>query len=467
MKKQKKKKRGKKSVQNLLGLQGFTTYGLKTTGGELVYFAIQPTNISVLSHVNIEIKIRHLLMVLTALPHLEVACLDSAQRFDDNQQFMESRIRQEDNPKVRYALAQDREFLDSIQLEMSTARQFVLALRFKNEKDSQIFSRINDARKALHDEGFEARRMGPSEVKRMLALYFEASMTGDQIPDVEGAENFDLTKLRCYLMKKTVLVLITFALVIAVAGSGFWLVHYFIDSREQRQTYETLAEKFVLESTPTPESTTPAENSSPTENSSETAQTVSLTTAPPRHDLAALAAENPDCAGWITIPDTGIDYPVMHTPDDPEHYLRRDFYGESASGGTPFLDGRNLAEAENQNLILYGHNMMDGSMFKPLISYLEPSFRETHKEIYLELSEKQYRYELVTILETNTQCSLYQYTDLSDPAEESDFRAAILKETDLDGVHQASGYLTLSTCNNGGGNSRVLVIAALAGEVSQ
>ena len=467
MKKQKKKKRGKKSVQNLLGLQGFTTYGLKTTGGELVYFAIQPTNISVLSHVNIEIKIRHLLMVLTALPHLEVACLDSAQRFDDNQQFMESRIRQEDNPKVRYALAQDREFLDSIQLEMSTARQFVLALRFKNEKDSQIFSRINDARKALHDEGFEARRMGPSEVKRMLALYFEASMTGDQIPDVEGAENFDLTKLRCYLMKKTVLVLITFALVIAVAGSGFWLVHYFIDSREQRQTYETLAEKFVLESTPTPESTTPAENSSPTENSSETAQTVSLTTALPRHDLAALAAENPDCVGWLTIPDTGIDYPVMHTPDDPEHYLRWDFYGNSASGGTPFLDGRNLAEAENQNLILYGHNMMDGSMFKPLISYLEPSFQETHKEIYLELSEKQYRYELMTVLETNTQCSLYRYTDLNDPVTESNFRAAILKETDLEGVHQAPGYLTLSTCNNGGGDSRVLVVASLAGEVSQ
>lgn len=268
-------------------------------------------------------------------------------------------------------------------------------------------------------------------------------------------------------MKKTVLVLITFALVIAVAGSGFWLVHYFIDSREQRQTYETLAEEFVLESTPGFNSTTPAESSSPIENSSEPAESVSLTTAPPRHDLVALASENSDCVGWLTIPDTGIDYPVMHTPDDPEHYLRRDFYGDSASGGTPFLDGRNLAETENQNLIVYGHNMMDGSMFKPLISYLEPSFQETHKEIYLELSEKQYRYELVTILETNTQCSLYQYTDLSDPAEESDFRAAILKETDLDGVHQASGYLTLSTCNNGGGNSRVLVIAALAGEVSQ
>ena len=196
MNKQKKKKRGKKSVQNLLGLQGFTAYGLQTTGGELVFFAIQPTNISVLSHANVEIKIQNLLMVLRSLPHLEAVCLDSAQRFDDNQQFMEQRIRQEDNPKVRAALEQDREFLDSIQLEMSTARQFVLALRFKNEKDSQIFSRINDAQKALHDEGFEAWRMGKPEIKRMLALYFESSMTGDQIPDVEGSENFDLSKLK-------------------------------------------------------------------------------------------------------------------------------------------------------------------------------------------------------------------------------------------------------------------------------
>ena len=64
-------------------------------------------------------------------------------------------------------------------------------------------------------------------------------------------------------MKKTVLVLITFALVIAVAGSGFWLVHYFIDSREQRQTYETLAEEFVLESTPSvrPESSSSLDSS--------------------------------------------------------------------------------------------------------------------------------------------------------------------------------------------------------------
>ena len=269
-------------------------------------------------------------------------------------------------------------------------------------------------------------------------------------------------------MKKTVLVLITFALVVAVAGCGFWLVHYFIDSKEQRETYETLAEEFVLES---PTSVPPESSSSspsPDEAGEEPGSSpVADLDAPPRHDLTALAAENPDCAGWITIPDTGIDYPVMHTPEDPEHYLRRDFYGNNASGGTPFLDGRNAAQVEGQNLILYGHNMMDGSMFKPLISYLEPNFRETHKDIFLEIDGRQYHYEVLAVVETSVKSTLYTFTDLSDPAEESDFRAALLKETELEVVHQASGYLTLSTCNNGGGNSRVLVIAALAGEVSQ
>ena len=269
-------------------------------------------------------------------------------------------------------------------------------------------------------------------------------------------------------MKKTILVLITFSLVIAVAGCGFWLVHYFIDSNEQRATYETLAEEFVLESAPSvqPEASSSSSSADETETAADVFSADSLE-ASPRHDLTALSSENSDCVGWLTIPDTGIDYPVMHTPDDPEHYLRRDFYGESASGGTPFLDGRNAAQAEGQNLILYGHNMMDGSMFKPLISYLEPNFRETHKDIFLEIDGRQYHYEVLAVVETSVKSTLYTFTDLSDPAEESDFRAALLKETELEVVHQASGYLTLSTCNNRGGSSRVLVIAALAGEVSQ
>ena len=266
-------------------------------------------------------------------------------------------------------------------------------------------------------------------------------------------------------MKKTILVLISFALILTVAGCGFWLAHYFIDAKEQRTAFENLSQEYVMEITPT--LSVPQESSSSAVSAdSTTDETESSPDAPPRHDLAALAEENPDCVGWITIPDTGIDYPVMYTPDDPEHYLRRDFSGNSASHGTPFLDGRNQDTVENQNLILYGHNMMDGSMFKPLISYLEPSFRETHQEIYLELSEKQYQYDVLAVVETSTKSPLYTFTSLADPAVAADFRATLLRETDLDVVHQAEGYLTLSTCNNGGGNSRVLVIAALTGEVS-
>lgn len=78
-----KKKKGR-SVQELLGIKTFTKYGLATTNGELLFYLVSPTNISVLSHTNIEIKIRHLMMVLSALPDIEIICTDSSECFDDN-----------------------------------------------------------------------------------------------------------------------------------------------------------------------------------------------------------------------------------------------------------------------------------------------------------------------------------------------------------------------------------------------
>lgn len=156
---------------------------------------------------------------------------------------------------------------------------------------------------------------------------------------------------------------------------------------------------------------------------------------------------------------------MVWTPSDPEHYLRRDFYGNPASGGTPFLDGRSQPQAEGQNLIVYGHNMLDGSMFKPVLQYLVPNFLVTHQDIYLELGGSQYRYQVVAAVETDSSCPLYSYTDLNSPEKASMFRGALLQATDLDAVHHAPGYLTLSTCNDQGGNSRVLVVAALQGEV--
>ncbi len=266
-------------------------------------------------------------------------------------------------------------------------------------------------------------------------------------------------------MKKEILIVLSVVLVVVIVACGLWLGYYAVDSQHQKQTYETLAEDFLLEE---PESSLSlAENDSPEQSSTTQETVVTLTTAPPCHDLAALQAENSACVGWLTIPDTTVDYPVVWTPSDPEHYLRRDFYDSYASGGTPFLDGRNQARAEGQNLILYGHNMLDGSMFKPVLQYLSPNFRETHQDIYLELDGAQYHYQVIAALETNTRSPVYTYTDLSGAAEMEDFRAALLEETGLEAVPRTEGYLTLSTCNNQGGNSRLLVIAVLVEEVQR
>ena len=266
-------------------------------------------------------------------------------------------------------------------------------------------------------------------------------------------------------MKKEILIVLSVVLVVVIVACGLWLGYYAVDSQHQKQTYETLAKDFLLEE---PESSLSlAEDDSSSESSAAGGTVVTLTTAPPRHDLAALQSENPDCVGWLTIPDTTVDYPVVWTPKNPEHYLRRDFYGNHASGGTPFLDGRNQARAEGQNLILYGHNMLDGSMFKPVLQYLTPNFRQTHQDIYLELNGAQYHYQVIAALETNTRSPVYAYTDLSDIAEMKNFRAMLPEETGLNAVPQAEGYLTLSTCNTQGGDSRVLVIAALVEEVQR
>ena len=84
--KQQKKRKGR-SVQDFIGVKTFTKYGLMTQKGELLFYLVSPTNISVLSYVNIEIKIRHLMMVLSSIPDIEITCTDSSECFDDNKAY--------------------------------------------------------------------------------------------------------------------------------------------------------------------------------------------------------------------------------------------------------------------------------------------------------------------------------------------------------------------------------------------
>ena len=176
----------KNSVQSLIGFERFTNYGIRTDKAEIAFFSVEPTNISVLSAVSVDTKIHRMMSLLTSVPELEIIATDSCEYFDSNKAYIKERLAKEQNEAVRKLLEADMEYLDSIQVEMSTARQFLFAVRFRKEKESFIFNRLNEIGKVIKDNGFIAHRLDKSEIKRMLALYFGTSITGDMIEDVEG-----------------------------------------------------------------------------------------------------------------------------------------------------------------------------------------------------------------------------------------------------------------------------------------
>lgn len=173
-------------IQEFLGIQGFTRYGLAVNRGELLYFQVSPVNIAVLSKSVMELKIRQLMLVLSALPGMEILCLDSHACFDQNQAYMKEQMEQEENPAVRLLLQKDREHLDSIQSELAADRQFLFVLRVKNRTEEQVFQTVNRAEKAMAEQGFEIRRLDKAGIKRLLAVYFDAG--GQVMPDVDGVQ---------------------------------------------------------------------------------------------------------------------------------------------------------------------------------------------------------------------------------------------------------------------------------------
>ena len=185
------KKRKGHSVQDLIGIKTFTRYGLKTNKGELIFYSVSPTNISVLSYVNIDLKIRHLMMVLSSIPDIEITCTDSSECFDDNKAYLTGRLEEEHNAKLKKLIKKDIEFLDNVQVEMATARQFLFCARIKAAKEKQVFDKSVRIEKIISEQGFEVKRMTKSDIKRFLALYFEASMNGEQMPDGDGEQYFD------------------------------------------------------------------------------------------------------------------------------------------------------------------------------------------------------------------------------------------------------------------------------------
>lgn len=98
--------------------------------------------------------------------------------------------------------------------------------------------------------------------------------------------------------------------------------------------------------------------------------------------FAALCAQNNDLTGWISIPDTVIDYPVMQCADN-EFYLHHDFDKREDRYGCLYVKDIADVNTPGTNFVIYGHNMKDGTMFGMLDQYLAQSFYEKHRQIFL------------------------------------------------------------------------------------
>ena len=222
--------------------------------------------------------------------------------------------------------------------------------------------------------------------------------------------------------------LIFFCLLLSAAAvlSGVKIHSELKERQKEKKDFASVAEIAKL-----PMTEAPAESVTDTETETSAEPTEQPAT---EHNIQALMAENADCIGWLSIDGTNISYPVMHTPKEPQKYLRRSFYGKYSQSGVPFLDGR--CSTVGGNLIIYGHNMKNGTMFSDLKKYLNTDFLNSHRTVRLETADGVFLFTVTEVRRTNTADPWYN------------------RITSEDGRQ-----LILSTCYGSGKDGRLLIIA--------
>lgn len=104
--------------------------------------------------------------------------------------------------------------------------------------------------------------------------------------------------------------------------------------------------------------------------------------------------ENPDTIGWIRVPDTNIDYPIVQGEDN-DFYLNHDFYGKENIAGAIYLDFESQGDFVGRNNVLYGHNMKNGSMFKDVNRYKDEAYFKEHQFFSIYTPDREIRLKAV------------------------------------------------------------------------
>ena len=185
---------------------------------------------------------------------------------------------------------------------------------------------------------------------------------------------------------------------------------------------------------------------------------------------ADVYAQNSDLVGWVSIPGTQIDYPVMQTKDNPDFYLKHAFDKSYSSYGVPYVQ-ENCDIGISDNLVLYGHHMNNGSMFSDLCKYESEDFYQEHKIIHFDTLESFGEYEVIAAFKTvaySQEGFKYYHFVRAESAEQFDEYIAECKELALYNTGVTAEYddklITLSTCEYSRTNGRMVVVAKLLEE---
>lgn len=180
-----------------------------------------------------------------------------------------------------------------------------------------------------------------------------------------------------FRMKKWIWNIILVLCIAAFAGSGFYLLNYYLDAKNADNELQELIQL---------------------KEESETEETEEIKTGQDRKILKKykkLYKKNSDIIGWIQVKGSKIDYPVMQTVKEPEFYLHRNYKKEQDVNGLPFLDAKCDVMDENNNLMVYGHHMKSGMMFAHLLDYEAKDFYNKHKTVFFDTLYEEREYEVV------------------------------------------------------------------------
>ena len=243
--------------------------------------------------------------------------------------------------------------------------------------------------------------------------------------------SFIMTVMRNRLYTAVILLLLAIFI-----SSSFYILNYFFNSNRESKQYTKLKNQI-------------------------TEQTEEI----PVNQYQSLYDINNDLVGWLTINNTRIDYPVVKSQED-NYYLKHNFYKEYSDFGCPYIQG----DIDADNIIIYGHNMDDGSMFSDLTKYKSEDFFLNNQYISFNTLYDNRTYQIISVFKESVDLqenNVFFYNRYSCFESEEQFNEFIsnINRLSLYSIKTEAQYgdslLTLSTCEYSYNDGRIVVVAKL------